>query len=167
MIRRAVLICLLVITVVSSGCFKRPPEGFPKVYKTLVKVVKDGTPMQNIRVILLPEDRPLNFIVGAKTDSEGFATIETIRGTYKKPGAPEGAYRVMLMEFIKVDMPELSIEEEDRLTERQRRQRQLEFDRKLDALRTVPAVFCEVDKTPLKLSVGGSLTTMEIDVAKR
>lgn len=154
--------CLLLLAVL-AGCNRvAVPEDFPRIYSAQVKVLKDGEPLKDIQVVLLPENLSLSYIIAGKTDKDGTAVIRTTRGSYEKPGAPEGSYRVKLHEYIPIEMPPQG----DDPTAKQQRAWNEEYARKVAAVRKVPEVLCDTAKTPLMLSVDPSGATLEIDVTQ-
>ena len=149
-----------------QGCGQPAPDGFPAVRATTVKVVNGGTPIANVSVILVPEGSSLTYVMAGKTEADGTAKLQTSQGTFIKTGVPDGTYRIMLNENPKIDMPVLTMEEQASMSPQQQQARQKEYETKLAAARTVPVLLGDANKTPLKMTVDASNTSMEIDISK-
>ena len=157
------LLFLLLPFLLLGGCGgPRKPEGFPNlVHPITVKVLKDGQPLSNVKVVLLPREPELNFRVAADTNASGVATMQTSRNTYSQTGAPEGKYVVQLVESIAVKdirpYPENDAEVPAWIKE---------YNAKLAAIRTIPAILASETDSPLEVEILKSPVTIEIDVAK-
>lgn len=157
------LLLVFFVTVTFVGCnHVAAPEDYPRIYPSHVKILKDGEPLKDIQVILMPENQTLSYIIAGKTDKGGIAEIRTIRGSYEKPGAPEGNYRVKLHEYIPVEMPSLG----ETPTAKQQRTWNEEYARKIASVRKIPEILCDTAKTPLTFFVNQSGSTLEIDVSQ-
>lgn len=161
---RLSLFCLPLFFVLFVSCNRvSEPEGFPDLVQPVtVKIVKDGSPLSGITVVLHSKDSALNYLVSADTGSDGVATIKTTRGSYSKSGVPKGKYTVQLSEPLSVDMPSVSMD----ASEAEQNAWQKEYDDKLDAIRTFPKVLNSIAKSPLEINVDSPPVNAEFDVSK-
>jgi hypothetical protein len=150
-----------------SGCGGTPvPKDFPQTFPCKIKVTNGSTPLVGVAVNLFP-DQPLpNIIVDGITDTTGTAWIQTRHGDYSKAGAPNGEYKIRLIEVIDTGIPQLTSAEEYALTEQQRDAREKEIISKTESLRVIPKTLISPATTPLKLSVSAAEAELEIDVTK-
>lgn len=79
----------------SIGCSPRNTiDGFPKIYPCEIKLIQDGKPLSDCRIVLHSKDPAIvRWPIGGKTDDSGNATITTYG---KFSGAPSGSYTVTL-----------------------------------------------------------------------
>lgn len=160
--RLLVLSCVCTIAFL-SGCGEKVPEGFPKTVSCQVTVTDGGSPIEGASVGLIP-DKPMNsIVVGGNTDSAGKAIIRTMQGEYSHLGAPEGSYTVTIAKTLPVDMPTLTDDEFYKQTAQQKAARDKEYKEKLEKARVVPEVL-NTSKSPLKLDVGSTGGTLEVDI---
>lgn len=164
MIRR-----LLVVAALSSiaGCAAPPPDDFPSLRPVAIKVLNDGAPLENVLATLVPADgADLRYVVLGKTDAKGNVSIRTIRGTYDKPGAPEGEYRVLLTQNFKIEIPEPAGDPDAPMSAREEKRRQDEYDRRVKELRVVPVQLGDQGNSPLLVQVDSKGGSLEVDVAR-
>ncbi|MDR0608910.1 MAG: hypothetical protein LBG58_02275 [Planctomycetaceae bacterium] len=138
-----------------SGCGKKLPEGWPKVYPCTIKVTKGGTPLEGAMVILTPmTGSGGNWAIGATTDAQGVAVIHTSYTNFTEPGAPEGTFKVTINKSLpplKDPMPPEELEKLDYMA------RQAHVA-KLDAEAAkrppiVPKKYSDMSQTPLKVEI--------------
>ena len=163
MIYRLSSLFLLLPLVLFGGCGGvKKPKGFPDLVRPVtVKVLKEGQPLNNIKVVLLPREQELNFRVAGDTNANGVATIQTSRNTYSQSGVPVGKYVVQLVESIAVTDMRPFPENDAAIAAWTR-----EYDAKLAAIRTIPAILASETDSPLEIEILKSPVTLEIDVAK-
>lgn len=159
---------LWVSTVLLSGCGPMPPEGFPRLRPAKIRVLDGTTPVPNVNIVLVPETGAMNLLIAATTDGNGVAVIRTMRGTFGRPGAPEGTYRVRLDE-IAPETIEPNLIEDEQLTPQQIAEREREDRRRhaeAEAARKVPTVLGDVQGTPLKCEIDHSGISLDIDISQ-
>lgn len=88
----AFLVAAVLLSVV-SGCGRKKPDGFPKIYPCNVKITQGGAPLAGAAITLLPTEKAgsRSWVISGTTDDSGVAKIMT--ETYFV-GAPAGKYAV-------------------------------------------------------------------------
>ncbi|MDR1491949.1 MAG: hypothetical protein LBT05_04420 [Planctomycetaceae bacterium] len=150
-----ILLLLALLVSLFSGCGKKLPDGWPKVYPCTIKVTKSGTPLEDAMVILTSAaGSGGNWAVGATTDAQGVAVIHTSYTNFTEPGAPEGTFKVTIdksLPPLKDPTPPEELEKLDYIA------RQAHVA-KLDAEAAkrppiVPKKYSDVSQTPLKVEI--------------
>lgn len=163
-------IFLVIVGIVSmailSGCNKAP-EGFPKVVVPCTVTVTDaGKPIPEATVNFISDSVTSGLTVGGITDASGKATIATQHGEYKKVGAPQGNFKIVVSTPLSVDMPNMTAEERYSLTKQQLDEIEQERQAKIDAIRIIPKDLSSPAKTPLKLDISSGPATLDIDISQ-
>jgi hypothetical protein len=88
-----IVFTVLVLVFAGSACTpSNRPAGLPKLHSCSITITQDGTPVKDVSVMLVPKfDCPWG--VSGVTDASGTAKLVTY-GQF--PGAPEGAFTVVL-----------------------------------------------------------------------
>jgi hypothetical protein len=81
------------------GCSRLPPKpnDLPELYPCTVEVAFGGEKINDVSVILIPEDKNVSWGASGKTDAEGLAQIKT--GMYYS-GVPQGKYKIAFVKTI-------------------------------------------------------------------
>ncbi|MDO5552704.1 MAG: hypothetical protein Q4G68_02995 [Planctomycetia bacterium] len=128
------------------------PDNFPKVVSFQLKITKDGTPLPGAEVELVAEQN-IGVAVGGTTDASGLVKLKTVQGSYAREGAPEGAYKCVVVPAIKVEgeLPEselakMSLDESSAYTQAIEEKREL-------ARKEIMGSFSSKETTKLAVSV--------------
>ena len=160
--RRCFIVLVFMLFSLCFGCGPKAPEGFPRVYPCTITVNKEGKPLVDAAVTLLPETKGTGaWAIAGMTGADGVAAISTVQSTYTARGVPEGKYKVTV---TKVVLPEgrLSDEEIKKMPPPERMKYAAAQKAKMDKMPpVVPPVLHDSEKTPLTIeitSAGGELT---------
>jgi len=154
-----------VFFVLCLGCGPKAPAGFPKLYNCKIVVTKEGKPLSDATVMLLPESPTGAHATGGKTNSSGIAALRTTQGNYGKPGVPVGQYKIVLNKPVDIE-GKLSDEEVNKMPTHERLQYSAEMARKASAMTPViPFELTDAKRTPLTVEVtsAGGEATINID----
>ncbi|MDR1494206.1 MAG: carboxypeptidase-like regulatory domain-containing protein [Planctomycetaceae bacterium] len=168
---RVVLGLLFAILLMQSSCKPKVPEGFPqKLTPTTVTLLHEGKPVEGAAVSLVPNVSG-NFRVLALTDANGTAKLETAVNVYSKSGVPAGTYKVQILTQQKTTIPDLSPEEQSKMSDAEIKAHQTKQAKELADLKKqnpVPEIWETASRTPLKLTVpeDGKNFTIEISDPK-
>ncbi|MDR1958068.1 MAG: carboxypeptidase-like regulatory domain-containing protein [Planctomycetaceae bacterium] len=158
----------LLILCLAAGCGgPSVPPGFPaKLTPTTVLLLKDGQAIDGVAISLIPEV-PVPFIVGAVTDKNGTATLETTVNSYTKKGVPAGTYKVLLLKQIDVPQDDMLPWEITELSESERKARELKRQKiEKEALEKTGLLphWNDVNKTPFRWTVSDKGGDFKVEV---
>jgi len=151
--RILVFVLFFMLLASASGCGPKAPQGFPKLFPCQITVTKDGKPLSEASVILMPESPSGAYASGGKTNSAGVAIIRTNQGDYTAIGAPEGKHKIILNKPVDIE-GKLPDEEVNKMPTHERMQYMAEMVKKANAMTPViPADLASTQKTPLNITV--------------
>ena len=146
------------------GCGPKKPDGFPPVFPCKVTVTKEGKPLADVSVILMPEQAGGAHASGGKTDSSGVAVVRTNQANYLAAGAPEGQFKIILTKPVEPE-GKLPDEEVNKMPGHERNKYAMEMLRKANAMKPIiPPNLTKADKTPLKLSITSSGGELSVNI---
>lgn len=98
MVRRSVLAIAIAWVITTIGCGSPPVGELPPLHPAKGTVVRAGKPLADCILRFLPAKDDPNLTISAATDAEGRfeAATQTALGNVRKPGVPEGTYRVTI-----------------------------------------------------------------------
>ena len=152
-----------------AGCNDNRPEGFPaKLFSCSVIVMDGDTPIKGASVSLIPENEQQKYSMVSITNDDGIATIRTALAGYYGNGAPEGTYKVLIIDAEPPDLEHtLTAEERANLPpdaqDAYERARQQRIGARPLA---VPKEFNKMDKTPLTWTVDRKGAELKVNVAE-
>ena len=159
-------ILALSLSLLSTAC-NGPvrPANFPKVVPFSIVINNDGSPIDEVRVLLVSDKADVAWGVSGLTNHSGQSYLLTSQGAYSRKGCPEGKYKVILSRVLLTGL-ELSEEEYLKLSgdEIDVYSARIEDARRKQP-RIIPSSFSSVATTPLEIDVVGSKTSYEIELA--
>ena len=93
---------VLTTILITQGCGKKFPDGFPKVYPINITITDGGTPLSSVKISFLTNTA--SFAVSGETDASGVPKIVTAQGEFSAEGIPAGDYVVTLQDVMKIDI---------------------------------------------------------------
>jgi len=138
-----------------AGCSgESRPEGMPKLYPSVrIKVVQEGTPLEDAYVSLRPEDKSLTWGIGGKTDAQGIAQLWT-HGKYK--GAYAGTFKVVVTKTVNEG-------EKEYIAALDRHDTKAAEAVKVQSFSFVEDKFGLENQTPLTIEISSSSNVIEVD----
>jgi hypothetical protein len=158
---RNFFIFVLSFCYVFSGCGQHgKPNDFPKLYPCKITVTKDGSPVIDAVISLIPEKSVENITFVGSTDASGVAKMRSSQAVYIAEGVPEGIYKVLIskqptLEHTKSESEREAMNPDELALYEDERQKKIA---KLPKI--VPPVLNTKDTTPLNITVtalGGEL----------
>jgi len=145
--------CFLVLISTLSGCNSKRPTGFPELVSYTLQVGKNGQPVQDASVNLVPEKTGQEWTVGGATNDKGLVVFYTHMNAYMEKGVPEGKYKVTISKIP--DVPErLSKQEMDKLSKEEFVEYTARLQKAMDAApKEVPSILSSRSNTPLSITV--------------
>ncbi|MDO5553318.1 MAG: hypothetical protein Q4G68_06115 [Planctomycetia bacterium] len=153
-------ICISLISLcLTSGCNSARPDNFPKTVPFSLVVTRNGAPLDEANVQLIPSEAS-DVVTGGITNAKGVVNLHTVRGGYSQSGAPIGTFKVTVKKK-KIVPGELTEEEFLRLNDEEGNAyfKKIEIAEK-NAPVEVAEIFNSAETTPLVIEVtaGGSET---------
>lgn len=169
MIRKNIFVLIqITVVVLFSGCAKQP-DNFPKIYPCEVTVLNDNTPESGVMVRLRNQEND-NLSMTGITNAHGKAVVRSMIGTYSRPGAPEGSFKIILDKPLKTgqELPDSKIAKMSKF-EFQEYKNKIATEKK-KMLPIVPVECSDIATTKLTIDVSpsrGVKTTIELDDYKK
>lgn len=138
----------LFVAIVGCGKSNLPPD-LPKLVPCKITVTQEGSPLENAKVFLQPEDGSKWNATG-NTNAQGETVLMT-HGMYN--GVPEGKYKVLISKTESTNPPLVSTE--SGLPQE-----------KSKTFTYVEEIYGNASKTPLSIDVSSSNGTHSVDAGK-
>lgn len=153
------------LLIAACGCSRRPAD-MPPLYPCSVTVVRAGTPIADVQIILEPAAESQRVTITGKTNADGVAVIHSQRlgAAYVEAGAPVGSFLVSAIKMPKWS-GEKTADECMAMSPEEQKAYVSSYNEAMSKLpREVPASFAEEGRRPLDV-VAGKANTLTIDVA--
>ena len=163
--RNAVLFLGLILLTSCLSCSKKPKD-FPPVFPCTITVTKNDAPVSGAELQLLPASGGSSLAIGAMTDSNGTATLQTALGQYVKSGAPAGTWKVTI---VKESQPEETKTEAQLAAMSEGERDKYRYQQQVKAKKLPPAVpyiLGTPSTTPLQVNVAAPQTEMTVEVTE-
>lgn len=98
----AVCFAVMALALSAVGCDLKAPKGFPNTVPFTVIVTSESKPVADAVVQLISKDSKNALSVTGRTGADGTAAVQTIQGSYTRPGAPVGSYTVTVSKEVNV-----------------------------------------------------------------
>ena len=151
------------------GCGGGKPEGFPaKLFACRVIVTDGNAPVAGASVSLIPENEQQKFSMVSITNDDGVANIRTAQAGYYGNGAPEGTYKVLIIDAEPPDLEHtLTAEERANLPPDEQDVYERARQKRVSARPlAVPKEFNKMDFTPLTWTVDRKGAELKVNVAE-
>lgn len=159
-------ILLLVVILLSTSCGQRVPNQMPKTFPCTITVTNGATPIDGADIVLLPDPEIPDTMISGATDVSGKAEIRTMCGSFSKPGAPVGNFRVIVRKDVEVAATKTAAEL-DAMNPMQLEQYEKQIaDAKKKLKSPVPALLGDVTKSPVQFEMTSGLGNLDVDVSK-
>ncbi len=164
--RNAAIWLALFVVAFLPACGKTHPN-MPKTRSFAVEVRNDGAPLKSVTVTLYSPNAGGKYVVSGVTDENGVATLSTSCGSFVSKGAPDGEFKVLIVENV-------SVVKTKRFDERKARggspedagfRSREEYFQALDDARTLPLEFSNAETTPFSITIRKGEKRAVVDVA--
>lgn len=156
------LLIALCTVVFASGCGKKKPPGFPKIYSTTITITQEGVPLEGARVRLYkPDAADFPWSINGTTDATGKAVIST---EIEYPGAPEGKFKVCVQKSEIDEVPSVSTDASaEEIAAVQKKIKETKPKEK----HFVEEIYWSKSTTPLEVDIVPSKNELNLDVGKK
>ena len=165
---RTTIFSLLVLSAFAIGCSSKPSE-LRNLSPVTITVLKDGQPLSDVEVRLLPRQDIGIWACSGRTDGSGVASVTTTLRTHFAPGARAATYAVILNKQPELP-PELAptaAEISASLSEQESEVLNAKRTAFVEKNRIIPKTLESEATTPIELVVTeNNSVTLTIDVAK-
>ena len=151
------------------GCGEGKPEGFPaKLFACRVVVMDGDEPVQGASVSLIPENEKQKYSMVSIANDDGVANIRTALAGYYGNGAPEGTYKVLIIDAEPPDLEHtLTADERANLPPDAQDAYEKARQQRIGARPlAVPKEFNKMDTTPLTWTVDRKGAELKVNVAE-
>ncbi|MDO5552909.1 MAG: hypothetical protein Q4G68_04030 [Planctomycetia bacterium] len=144
---------IFIAVFITCGCNETNPDGITKVVPAKIHVTVGGSPLAQADLQLVGEGDLSGVAVSGQTDSQGLASLTSVKGDWVKAGAPLGNYRVVVQKQQQIEGLK-SMEEVTDMKEEERKA----YHAKIEAARKnmrlpFAEAYTSVKTTPLTLEI--------------
>jgi hypothetical protein len=160
------ILLMIPMVFVFSGCGSTRPETMPNTVPCTITVLKSGVPVSGVDVAFFRTEGNGALSIGAKTDSNGNAIIQTAWGTYKTLGAPIGKAKVTLIKHVALPPDGVTEEQKEQFTPQEANAYEKKRNEEINKLRVISKLFENPDTTPFEINIAeksGEKMTIDID----
>ena len=149
---KSLLFSCVAASLLAAGCGEGLPPGMPKLYKTTITIVQDGSPLTGASVVAISANfETAPWTSGGITDKSGSVVLKT-QGQYR--GIPAGTYLVTVSKTE--GPPDLELPKRPNTDEEIREYDKIQKQIENNSFQVVDEKYTKQNLTPLKLEIKGT-----------